>query len=87
MDRIELTELRREARAFLRDASREAFAALLPTPFFKVKRTQGAIGSSFNRRSALVNIVDGIELAVLRGAKRSLYRALKSVSNRWERPR
>jgi hypothetical protein len=50
--------------------------------FFKVKRTRGAIKSSFNRRSALVNIVNKIELAVLRGAKRSLYKALKSVSNR-----
>jgi hypothetical protein len=50
--------------------------------FFKVKRTRGAIKSSFNRRSALVNIVNKIELAVLRGAKRSLYKALKSVSDR-----
>ena len=82
MDRIELTELRREARAFLRDASREAFVALLSTPFFKVKRTRGAIRSSFDRRSALVDVVNRIELAVLRGAKRSLYKALKSVSNR-----
>jgi hypothetical protein len=87
MDGIELTEPRREARAFSRDASREAFAALLPTPFFEVKRTRGAIGSSFDGRSALVDVVDGMELAVLRGAKRSLYRALKSVSDRWERPR
>jgi hypothetical protein len=51
-------------------------------PFFKVKRTQGAIRSSFNKRSALVNIVNRIELAVLKGAKRSLYKALKSISNR-----
>jgi hypothetical protein len=49
---------------------------------FKVKRTQGAIKSSFNRRSALVNVINRIELTVLRGAKRSLYKALKSISNR-----
>jgi hypothetical protein len=51
-------------------------------PFFKVKRTRGAIRSSFNRKSALVNIINRIELAVLKGAKRSLYKALKSVSDR-----
>jgi hypothetical protein len=35
-------------------------------PFFKVKRTQGAIRSSFNRRGARVNITNRIELTVLR---------------------
>jgi hypothetical protein len=87
MDRIKLIKLQKEARAFSRDASREAFAALLPTPFFEVKQTRGAIGSSFDGRSALVNVINRIELAVLRGTKRSLYKALKSVSDRWERPR
>jgi hypothetical protein len=50
--------------------------------FFKVKQTQGAIRSSFNKRSALVNVINRIELAVLKDAKCSLYKALKSVSNR-----
>jgi hypothetical protein len=50
-------------------------------PFFKVKQTRGAIRSSFNKRSALVNVINRIELIVLRGAKRSLYKALKSISN------
>ena len=49
--------------------------------FFKVKRTRGAIRSSFNKRSALVNIINKIKLAVLRGTKRSLYKALKSISD------
>jgi hypothetical protein len=30
----------------------------------------------------LVNVINRIELAVLKGAKRSLYKALKSISNR-----
>jgi hypothetical protein len=50
-------------------------------PFFKVKQIRGAIRSSFNK-STLINIINRIELVVLRGAKRSLYKALKSVSNR-----
>jgi hypothetical protein len=51
-------------------------------PFFKVKQTQGAIKSSFNRKSTLVNIINRIKLTVLKGAKRSLYKALKSISSR-----
>jgi hypothetical protein len=50
-------------------------------PFFKVKQTRGAIKSSFNKKSTLVNIINKIELTVLKGAKRSLYKALKSISN------
>jgi hypothetical protein len=50
--------------------------------FFKVKQTQGAIKSSFNRRSALVNVINRIKLTVFKGAKCSLYKALKSISNR-----
>jgi hypothetical protein len=50
-------------------------------PFFKVKQTQGAIKSSFNKRSILVNIINRIKLIVLRSAKYSLYKALKSISN------
>jgi hypothetical protein len=51
-------------------------------PFFKVKQTQRAIRSSFNKKNTLVNIINRIKLVVLKGTKRSLYKALKSISNR-----
>jgi hypothetical protein len=38
-------------------------------PFFKVKQTQGAIKSSFKRRDACINIINRIELAILKKNK------------------